>query len=121
MINRITESRVVKCKICNKVVNLESDKYIILEDSYYHLDCWVTNLFRKGGFDKELFGALSMSIDYLLSAKQLIMEVIGKGFNDVASLNDVIDNINNNIQKILMFTRKYILKEFELEGKKNDN
>lgn len=93
----------MKCIICNNDIDSMNDKYIDIHEGYSHLDCWVTKMFKMGNFDKETFGALAMAIDYLISAKQLVNEVLMRHPEYNKYLLNIINNIDKEISVITDF------------------
>jgi len=100
----------MKCVFCGNEIDYNQDKFIELNGEYSHLDCWVTNMFKKGGFNKEIFGALATAIDYLISAKQLILEATSKCEAYRKDLRNSIDRIENEVSIITRFILDKVLK-----------
>jgi len=100
------------CKICNSEINVEENKYIVIPEGYVHLDCWITQVFRLRNINKELFGALSTVIDYLLSSKLLLKEVIRT--EDITEFKEdiftLIKDIDNKISKLLNIIYSCVIK-----------
>ena len=100
----------MKCTICGKEIDRVNEKYVRLQDNFCHLECWVTEEFKRGGFDKEAFGALATAVDYLLSAKLLISEIISKRAEYGDSLSGYAEAIEYKAAQLVDFILKNVLR-----------